>query len=295
MIDLHTHTRESDGELSPEELIDLAISKNIEALAITDHDTADGLEAGSKYAKDKKIIFIPGIEFDSKVEKGQLHILGLCVDFQDEEFQQILSTIKKDREERNKKFIEEFNKMGFDITIEELKEVSSGKVIGKPHFAKVFLRKGYIKTKVEIFDEYFNKPPLCHIKKSQIIPEEVIRIIKKANGLAILAHPQNLKLSDNELIDKIAELKSYGLDGMECYHSGQTPEQMQRYKEIALQFDLLITKGSDYHGPIIKSEVELGTGTNNNIVSQDDKEIIDKLLSYYAFQNKKRTPYQEER
>jgi len=279
MIDLHTHTRESDGDKTPEELIDLAISEKIEALAITDHDTADGLEVASNYAKHKNIIFIPGVEFDTKVEKGQMHILGLFVNFKDENFQQKLFDIKKERIDRNNKFIEEFNKMGFAITIKELQEVSSGKVIGKPHFAKVFLKKGYIKTFDEMFDEYFNKPPLSKIKKTCLTPKEVIRIIKDANGIAILAHPQKLKLSDSELIEKIAELKSYGLDGMECYHSNQTFEQMKRFKEIATQFNLLITKGSDYHGPFAKPQIKLGTGINNNIVSKEEKELLEKLKS----------------
>lgn len=279
MIDLHTHTTESDGENSPEELIDLAISKGITALAITDHDTADGLQAASNYAKAKKIIFIPGVEFDTKVEKGQMHILGLFVNFQDEEFKQKLLKLKKERVDRNNRLIEELNKMGFEITFEELQEVGGGKIIGKPHFAKVFLKKGYIKTIDEMFDKYFNKQPLCNIKKTSLEPQEVIEIIRKANGIAVLAHPQKLKLTDNELFEKIAELKSYGLDGLECYHSGQTLQEMQRFKEIAKQLNLLITKGSDYHGLSTKPGVELGTGTNGNIVSKDDKEIIEKLLN----------------
>lgn len=288
MIDLHTHTRESDGEKSPEELIDLAISKNMKAIAITDHDTAEGIEAATNYAKDKKIIFIPGIELDAKVPKGQMHILGLCINPNQEEFSQKLASIKKEREDRNSRFISEFNKMGFEITLEELQEISSSKVIGKPHFAKVFLKKGYIQTNNEMYDKYFKQPPFCKIKKSTLSSEEIIKLIKKAGGIAVLAHPQSLKLTDSELVEKIAELKSYGLDGLECYHSDQTPEQMRKFKEIAEQFNLLITKGSDYHGPHTKSEIQIGTGKNGNIVSDEDRDIIEKLLNYYAVQNERR-------
>lgn len=294
MIDLHAHTIESDGEKTPEELIDLAINKGITALAITDHDTADGIEIAINYAKDKKIIFIPGIELDAKVLKGQMHILGLCVNHKEKEFNDKLESIKKEREDRNARFIEIFNKMGFEITIEELREVSSGKVIGKPHFAKVFLRKGYIQTKTEMFDKYFNQLPFSEIKKSTLSPEEIIKLIKKAGGIAVLAHPQSLKLIDVELREKVAELKSYGLDGLECYHSGQTFEQSQRFKEIAQQFNLIITKGSDYHGPITKPDVQLGTGINNNIVSQDDEVILKNFLDYYTNQNKNKCYYQDE-
>lgn len=286
MIDLHAHTRESDGEMTPEQLIDFAIERGITALAITDHDTAEGLEMASEYARDKKIMFIPGIELDAKVEKGQMHILGLCVNYKDEQFNRRLLDIKKEREERNNRFIETFNQMGLKVTLEELQEVSSGNIIGKPHFAKVFLKKGYIKTKSEMFDKYFNQPPLCGIKKSTLSPEEIIKLIKRANGIAVLAHPQSLKLSDAELMKKIAELKSYGLDGLECWHSNQTPEQMQRFKEMAIQMNLIMTKGSDYHGPITKPEIELGSGMNNNIVSQGDEILLKSLLEYYTSQNR---------
>lgn len=280
MIDLHTHTRESDGEKTIEELIDLAISKKIKALAITNHDTADGIEKALNYAKDKNIIYIPGIELDTKVENGQMHILGLFINPEQEDLSEILENIRAERVVRNNRFIEEFNKMGFDINIEELKEVSNGNIIAKPHFAKVFLRKGYIQSTEEMFDKYFNQPPFSDIKKTQLIPEEVIKIIKKANGVAILAHPQSMKISDEKLVEKIKELKLYGLDGLECYHSGQTTEQMKRFKQIAKDLDLLITKGSDYHGPIVKPKIQLGTGTDYNIVSQDDDVILEKLLNY---------------
>ena len=156
IADLHMHTIYSDGSKHPKDLIDLAIAKGIKALAITDHDTAAGLDESVKYAKDKDIIFIPGVEFDVKVPKGQMHILALGVDFKNEELKQKLLTIKQRRDKRNAIFIQELNKMGFNITIEELREVAGGNIIGKPHFAKVFLRKGYIQTKAEMFDIYFN-------------------------------------------------------------------------------------------------------------------------------------------
>lgn len=191
-----------------------------------------------------------------------------------------MQNIKKERVDRNNKFIEELNKMGFDITLGELKEVSNGNVIGKPHFAKVFIKKGYIQTTDEMFDKYFNQPPLCNIKKTILTQEDVIKLIRKANRIAVLAHPQSLKLSDDELVEKIKELKTYGLEGLECYHSGQTPEQMKKFKQIAKELNLLITKGSDYHGPIVKPKVQLGTGIDNNIILQDDRTIIDNLLKY---------------
>lgn len=279
MIDLHTHTKASDGEKTSEELIDIAISKNIEALAITDHDTVDGLSSAEKYAQNKDILFIPGIELEAKVEKGQMHILGLFIDYNNKVFTQKLNDIKYARESRNEKFLKELNNMGFEITLEELKEISGGKTIGKPHFARIFLKKNYIKTKEEMFDKYFNRPPLNKFEKSSCTPEEIIKLIKQANGIAVIAHPQTLKLADNEFIEKIKELKSYGLDGMECYHSNQTLEEMKKFKEIAQNLDLIITKGSDFHGLIVKPGIELGTGKNNNIISNEEESILKNLLA----------------
>lgn len=280
MIDLHVHTKASDGEKTSKELIDLAISKNIKAIAITDHDTVDGLESAVTYSKGKDILIIPGIELEVTVQKGQMHILGLFIDYNNEEFKNELLSIKQARENRNNKIIEELNKMGFEITLEEVRQESGGQTIGKPHFAKVFLNKGYIKTKNEMFDNYFNKPPLSNLKKASYTAQEIISMIKKANGIAILAHPQNLKLDDKDLMKKIKELKLYGLDGMECYHSEQTKEEMIKFRKIAEDLDLIITKGTDYHGPIVKSNIELATGIDNNLIIYNEDLILENLLKY---------------
>ena len=281
MIDLHTHTKASDGEKTPEELIDLAIKSNINALAITDHDTVDSLEIAEKYASTKRnFLFIPGIEMEAEFNNGQMHILGLFIDYKNQTLLDKLSYVKKERNLRNEKFINELNKMGYEITLDELKEISGGNTIGKPHFARIFLKKNYIKTKSEMFDRFFNQPPLSKYKKFSYSPKDVITMLKNSGGTVILAHPQTLKLEKEEFIEKVMELKSYGLDGLECYHSKQTPEQMKEFKEIAKNLNLLISKGSDYHGPITKPETKLGTGKNNNIVSDDEYTILNNLLKY---------------
>lgn len=281
MIDLHIHTKASDGEKTPEELIDLAIKSNINALAITDHDTVDSLEIAEKYASTKRnFLFIPGIEMEAEFNNGQMHILGLFIDYKNQTLLDKLSYVKKERNLRNEKFINELNKMGYEITLDELKEISGGNTIGKPHFARIFLKKNYIKTKSEMFDRFFNQPPLSKYKKFSYSPKDVITMLKNSGGTVILAHPQTLKLEKEEFIEKVMELKSYGLDGLECYHSKQTPEQMKEFKEIAKNLNLLISKGSDYHGPITKPETKLGTGKNNNIVSDDEYTILNNLLKY---------------
>ena len=217
---------------------------------------------------------------EAEFNNGQMHILGLFIDYKNQTLLDKLSYVKKERNLRNEKFINELNKMGYEITLDELKEISGGNTIGKPHFARIFLKKNYIKTKSEMFDRFFNQPPLSKYKKFSYSPKDVITMLKNSGGTVILAHPQTLKLEKKEFIEKVIELKSYGLDGLECYHSKQTPEQMKEFKEIAKNLNLLISKGSDYHGPITKPETKLGTGKNNNIVSDDEYTILNNLLKY---------------
>ena len=230
MIDLHVHTVNSDGEKTPKEIIDMAIEKNIEVIAITDHDTIDGIEEAIKYSEDKNIKVIPGIEISVDVEKGQLHMLGLNIDYKNKKLIETLNLLKEARDSRNDKFINILNEMGFEVTLEELKEISNGKIISKPHFAKLFIKKGYIKEKSEMFDKYFNQEPLKNIKKELISAKDAIKLIREANGIPVLAHPQTLKLEKNDLINKIKELKGYGLLGIECYHSNLTNEQMTLFR-----------------------------------------------------------------
>lgn len=276
-IDLHTHTQASDGQYSSVELINNAEKLGIDVIAITDHDTIDGLEEAMEYSKKVKIEVIPGIEFSAKVTRGKMHILGLGINYLDKELIDITNELKKNRNERNEKLIELFNNEGIDVSLSDVKKYVEGNVIAKPHFSQALLEKGYISTVEEGFKKYFDNPPYNQVKRILVEPKKIIEIIKKANGISILAHPQSLKLTDNELEEKIQELISYGLDGLECYHSKQTNEQMDLYKKIAKKYNLLISKGSDFHGEKIKPDIKLGIGINNNILKEDDTDIYGKI------------------
>ena len=286
MIDLHTHSNASDGDYSPEDLIDLAISKGITTLAITDHDNTNGIERALKHASGKNITLIPGIEMSANVPKGEMHILGLFINHKDEVFEKYLRDLQEKRNIRNLKFIEKFKELGFNISLEELKMISHGKVIGKPHFAKWFVINGYFDDSEDAYLNYFNQPPFTEIRRETYDPDDIVKHIKDNGGLVILAHPQSLKLSFEELREKLITLKSYGLDGIECYHSNQTPEEMVNFKKIATELGLLISKGSDYHGPKIKKDIELGSGINGNILIDEktENDLIDKI--FYAHKKK---------
>ncbi len=154
-----------------------------------------------------------------------------------------------------------------------------GTVIGKPHFARVLLEKGYIENIEEGFEKFFNQEPLINIKRKSYSPETIIKLIKSADGIAVLAHPQSLKLEENELEETILQLKDYGLDGLECYHSKQTKEEMEYFRVLAQKHDMLITLGSDYHRDVEISGIEIGSGKNDNLInaSPDTDGIIHNL------------------
>lgn len=277
MIDLHIHTTASDGEFSPTEIVNKAIDMGLTHIAITDHDTVNGLDEAISYGKDKNITIIPGVELNAKVGLGQMHILGYYIDYTNKEFLDMMKVFENDRNERNTLFIKKFKEIGIDITMEEVKKYAIGSVVGKPHFARVLMEKGYINSVQEGFDKYFDVEPLKNIKRRSFGPEKIIKLIKNTGGIAVLAHPQSLKLDENSLKERIIELKSYGLDGLECYHSKQTCEEMKLFNKIAKDNNLLITLGSDYHRDVVISNIEIGHGKNDNLINSNPN--IDYIIS----------------
>lgn len=279
MFDLHVHTTASDGEFSPSEIIKKAKDLGLDTISITDHDTIDGIKEAIEYSKKININFIPGIELDAYVTKGKMHILGYYYDINDTNFSSAMSSLKKEREDRNDKFIKEFQKQGINIKIEDIKKYAIGNIIAKPHFARALLDNGYIEDIEEAYSNFFNASPMKDIKRKSISPEEAIALIKNAGGIAVLAHPISLKLTYDELETKIKELKKIGLDGIECYNSIHSPEDIEELLKIAEAHDMLITGGSDYHGPISTPNYELSKGKNNNI-SNMPTQIVSNLSSY---------------
>lgn len=279
MIDLHIHTTASDGEFSPTEIVNKAINIGLTHIAITDHDTINGLNEAITYGKDKDIKIIPGVELNARVDLGQMHILGYYIDYTNKKFIKMMQVFENDRNERNNRMIAKFKEMGIDISIDDIKKYAAGSVIGKPHFAKVLIEKGYVNDVEEAFQKYFNVEPMKNIRRKTFLPKEIIDTIKSANGIAVLAHPQSLKLDEKQLREKIEELKSYGLEGLECYHSKQTYEEMQLFKKIASDNNLLITLGSDFHREKDKIEIKLGRGIDNNLIKSlpDANNIISNL------------------
>jgi len=259
-IDLHTHTTHSDGSASPEELIGLAGAKRARAVAITDHDTVSAI-VGARVAADRfGIEFVTGIEISAEYSPGTMHILGYCIDEESTALAVKLDELRKARERRNPEIASRLQSLGFDISYDEVVEVAGNKVVGRPHFARVMIEKGYVASIQEAFDRFLKRDAEAYVEKARFSPGESIALIHEAGGIAVLAHPYQLKLSSHEEVDQlVGELKGLGLDGIEAVYSRHSAAERASYSEVATRHGLLVTGGSDYHGSY-KPDISIVTG-----------------------------------
>ena len=271
LIDLHTHTKYSDGDLSPDELIKLAIKKRIGTIAITDHDTLEGIKKinrNSSLISYSGINIINGIELSGKIEKGRMHILGLGIDIYNEKLNNRLNELKSINLYSIMAMILQLKKdYNILFTYDEINQlINQTHNLGRPDIAKLCIKNGHTKSVQDAFDKYlievYNKTAM---HRKGLPYQECIDLILGSNGIPVLAHPKSLELSDKELLYLIKDMVKCGLKGIEVYHPTHTKEETQKYLEIANELNLLISGGSDFHGITVKPDVELGTGINNNI------------------------------
>lgn len=271
LIDMHTHTCYSDGELTPDELIKKASKEGIKTLAITDHDTLLGVQNITVNPDDYGVEVIPGIEISVRVPVGRMHVLGHNIDIWDPHLNERMKELHNRSLYSVSGVICQLKK-DYDIvfsTEEILDILTKQRNIGRPDIARLLLKHGYVTTVQEAFDKYLNEAyARCGKVAKGISKKDSIDLIKSANGTATLAHPYSLKLSPEELDVFVGELAEYGLDGIEVFHSNHTPEMTEEYLRLADKYNLLVSGGSDYHGPTIKPDVSLGTGKNNIKVKQ---------------------------
>lgn len=257
MIDMHTHTTFSDGTYTPSDLIDLAHKTGLKAIAITDHDTIDGIPFARQKAKDLNIELIEGIEFSCGYNSIEIHILGYFLDITNKPFLSLLDNLKKTRDKRNKELIKKLQSIGIKIYLDDVFCLCGGNLITKAHFAKALVQKGYVKTTQDAFNIYLGKNKPAYISRDLIDYKDAIKYIKNAGGKAVLAHPYIYKLSEKELESLIKNLKQNNIDGIECYYPSNTINQTNRLLNLAKKYNLKITAGSDFHGDNRK-EVTLG-------------------------------------
>lgn len=258
-IDLHTHTTHSDGSASPEELIGLASAKRARAVAITDHDTVSAIVGARAVADRFGIEFVAGIEISAEYSPGTMHILGYCIDDESTALAVKLDELQKARERRNPQIARRLRSLGFDISYDEVVEVAGNQVVGRPHFARLMIEKGYVASIQEAFDRFLKKDAEAYVEKARLSPGESIALIHEAGGVAVLAHPYQLKLSPHEVDQLVGELAGLGLDGIEAVYSRHSAAERASYSEVATRHGLLVTGGSDYHGSY-KPDISIVTG-----------------------------------
>lgn len=260
--DLHIHTYYSDGVLSPEEVIDRWAAEGYKMAAVTDHDGIDGSLAALEYAADKDITVIPGIEFDSVDPLGRdLHILGYGFDPECPELIDALDNILLERAARNEAMLNELNKLGYSMTLDDIIKVNEGRFIGKPTFATVMVRKGYLSSNQEAFNTVFREPSMRRIRKKTLSSREVVELIHKSGGLAVLAHPMEQRHLDEtynqfreRLVIILERMREYGVDGIECYHPSADDVQAETLREYAVKHGLIVTRGSDFHSDYLNRD-----------------------------------------
>ncbi len=256
-IDLHAHTTASDGSLTPTELVVLAAEEGLTALAVTDHDTLDGLAEAEEAARQMNIELVPGIELAINCSSGRLHMLGYLLDRENPILNGRLARLKKNRAARNAHMVDRLQSMGIDISIEDVIAESGGGQVGRPHMAMALVKMGAAKSAQDAFDRLLADGASAHIPKDKISVEEGLDLIHAAGGLAVMAHPASLMLEDAELAGELKRLRGLGMDGVECYYSQHTHERTDALLEMARGAGLLATGGSDFHGAA-KPHVRLG-------------------------------------
>jgi len=260
-VDFHTHSIFSDGTFTPTELLNHAQEVGLSAIALTDHDSVDGIKEAMNASKATDVEFIPGIEF-SVTADTEIHIIGLFIDPENEI---LLNTIEKTRSQRRRRMEEICKKLqthGFDISYDEALKLAGGDFLGRAHIAHLMMQKGYVATVKEAFDKYIglNKP--CYAVKKEITPKDAITAIRSAGGLAFLAHLHQTKFSDEKLDKLLGELKEYGLNGIEGYYTEYTNDHIIEFRALAQKHGLFYSGGSDFHGSM-KPDVKLKSGYSN--------------------------------
>ena len=277
MIDLHTHTNESDGTPTPGELVDRALSVGLEALAITDHDTLAGYDQAVEPARAGGLDLVCAIELSAKLpgKARSVHVLGYFVHQPPtSEFRNWVRELLASRRDRNIRLVEQIQKLGVPLQLEEVERVGRS-LTGRPHFARVLVEKRYASDYEDAFRKYLDETAPSFVERHGPAVPLAAQRITSGGGVAVIAHPIRLGLRDPAAEESLVrELKDHGLGGIEVYHSDHTPRQVERYLGYAKKYDLAITGGSDFHGES-KPDIALGTGRRGNV--QVPRSVLDAL------------------
>jgi predicted metal-dependent phosphoesterase TrpH len=256
-VDLHCHSTASDGGLTPGELVARAANQGIEVLALTDHDTTEGVPAALAEAQRWGLTLVPGVEISTISGREEIHLLGYFIDLEHEELQALLTITREARRERAQEMLARLARLGMPVEWERVVEVSGGGgSIGRPHVAATLLEAGHVSSYDEAFDLWIGRDRPAYVERYKLLPEEAIQLVAKSGGLTVLAHPyvynrRGERKAGLNLKQWLPRLRAAGLDGLEVYYPNYPRRASRQLLALAIKHGLLITGGSDFHGGIL--------------------------------------------
>jgi predicted metal-dependent phosphoesterase TrpH len=262
MVDLHTHSTFSDGSLTPAGLAALAKGAGVSSLALTDHDTTDGVPEFLSACGREGIDGIAGVEVSAEVPSGTMHVLAYGFDLRNVPLQDALTRIRAGRADRNKVILDRLNSLGYALGWDEVSSLAGDEMVGRPHFAQALVNRRYMRSRQDAFDRLLAKGKPAYVGRDRLTPEECIAAIRGAGGVAVLAHPFTLGMGPRDLSEQVRRLAAQGLGGVEAYYSEHTPAMQEQYRAMAESFGLVVTGGSDFHGEG-NPAIRIGRGFGN--------------------------------
>jgi predicted metal-dependent phosphoesterase TrpH len=272
-VDLHLHSNCSDGSLTPEEIVTGAVAAGLTGMALTDHDTLEGLAVASATARQASMRFVGGTELSVLWRRQSMHLLVYFLDPEPGPLQDRMEELRQSRQQRNHQIATKLQELGLDITIEEVTMEAGGGVIGRPHFAAVMIGKGYVANVPEAFDRYLATGRPGYVGRKRLTAEEAIRLSRKSGAVPVIAHPHTLSLRAEEFATGFSDLVAAGLGGIEAYYGEYTPAMRSRIAAICSDLGIVATGGSDYHGRY-KPHLEIGTGKGDLRVPDEALEAL---------------------
>ena len=284
-IDLHTHTTASDGLLGPAALVQLARDAGVTVLAVADHDTTAGLGPAAAAAARLGVELIPAVEINTDVDESEIHVLGYYVDHTQGWFQEFLAALRDGRENRAAKMVEKLNALGVPVEYTRVRAIAEG-AVGRPHVARALIEVGAVRTTEEAFQKYIGRGGPAYVERMKVTPEDAVRVILRAGGIPVLAHP-----GWGVRGELLPPLVAAGLEGLEAYYPDHTVAMTARFLELAGRYGLLVTGGTDFHG----GDLATGVGIGSQYVPA---EVVERLRARRTEKKRsaeRRTPAGEER
>lgn len=276
MIDLHSHSSQSDGILSPAALAEMAAREGLSALALTDHDTMDGVPEFVRAAEPLGLRAVPGVEVSAELADHTLHLLGYFADPANPRLNEMLRRIREGRENRNRRILENLNAIGMSVSPEDVANLSGERVVGRPHIARAMVLRGYVRNLEEAFRKYLARGCPAYAERYRCEPEEILERIHEAGGTVSLAHPGLMRMGRKEKIELVERLVAAGLDGIEATYPEHTLAQERQFRALVRKHDLICTGGSDFHDPRFSHR---RLGRNRAEPLELDPDVIERLAS----------------